>query len=47
MNALRKLGFFSAFTIPILVIGGYYLGGWWNFSSIIFTYLLLPMTDYK
>ena len=46
MNILRKLGFFSAFTIPMLVIGGYYLGDWWNFSSIVFTYLLLPTADY-
>lgn len=46
MTLLRKLGFFSAFTLPLLSIGGYYLGGWWNFSSIIFTYLFLPLADW-
>jgi alkane 1-monooxygenase len=46
MNILRKLGFFSAFTIPLFAIGGYYLGGWWNFSSIIITYIGLPIADY-
>ena len=46
MNTLRKLGFFSAFTIPMFAIGGYYLGGWWNFSSIIITYAGLPIADF-
>ena len=46
MNLLKKLGFFSAFTIPMFVIAGYYLGGWWNFSCIIFTYGMLPIADW-
>jgi alkane 1-monooxygenase len=46
MNLLKKLGFFSAFTIPMFVIVGYYLGGWWNFSCIIFTYGMLPIADW-
>ena len=27
MNHFKKIGFFSAFILPVLLIGGFYLGG--------------------
>lgn len=47
MNFFKKLGFFSAFIIPALVVMGSYAGGWWNFVSIIFVFLLIPVIDYQ
>jgi len=41
----RKLGFFSAFTIPALVITGFYLGGAWNFLTVIFSFIFFPLLD--
>lgn len=41
----RKLGFFAAFIIPALVISGFYLGGYWNFIPLIFSFLVLPLID--
>jgi alkane 1-monooxygenase len=45
MNPLRKLGFFTAFIIPSLVVAGYYLDGWWNYLAIIFSFVLIPVID--
>ena len=42
---LRKIGFFTAFIIPGLVIAGYYIGGYWNYLAIIFSFLLIPAID--
>ena len=47
MSIFKKLGFFSAFIIPALVMTGSYAGGWWNFSSIIFVFILIPIIDYQ
>ena len=44
-NLGRKLGFFTAFLIPMLVVTGFYLGGYWNFLPVIFSFLLLPLID--
>lgn len=41
----RKLGFFAAFIIPLLVATGFYLGGYWNFLSLVFSFILLPLID--
>ena len=46
MRPLKKLGFYSAFTIPALVILGYYLGGWWNYLVILDVFILLPLLDH-
>lgn len=40
-----KIGFLSAFIIPLLVAAGYYAGGYWNFLTIIFSFLLIPLLD--
>src|SRR5436190_24263409 len=46
MNSLfRKIGFFTAFIIPTLVIVGFYLGAYWNFLSIFFSFILMPLID--
>lgn len=45
MDLFKKLGFFAAFIIPALVVGGYYLGGWWNYSALVFSFILIPLFD--
>jgi alkane 1-monooxygenase len=42
---LKKLGFFTAFIIPALVILGFYLGGYWNYITIVFSFLMIPAID--
>lgn len=45
MSLIRKIGFFTAFTLPTLVILGFILGGWWNFLAIGFSFIILPLID--
>ena len=45
MNAFKKLGFFTAFIIPSLVVAGYYLDGWWNYLAVVFSFIILPIID--
>lgn len=45
MNPLKKLGFFTAFIIPFLVVIGYYLDGQWNYLAIAFSFILIPLID--
>jgi alkane 1-monooxygenase len=40
-----KIGFFTAFIIPALVITGFYAGGKWNYITIFFSFLLIPVID--
>src|SRR4051812_19384413 len=42
---LKKIGFFTAFLIPTLVVIGFYLGGYWNFLAIFFSFILMPVLD--
>jgi alkane 1-monooxygenase len=42
---LKKLGFFTAFIIPVLVITGFYLGGYWNYLTIFFSFIMIPLID--
>ena len=46
MSLLKRIGFLTAFIIPSLVILGFYLGGAWNFMTIIFVFILIPLADY-
>lgn len=46
MKFLKKLGFFTAFILPALVIVGYYQGGWWNYLTIAFVFLVITSIDY-
>jgi alkane 1-monooxygenase len=41
----QKIGFFTAFIIPALVITGFYAGGSGNYLAIIFSFLLIPLVD--
>ena len=45
MSLLKKLGFFAAFIIPALAVTGFYLEGWWNYSAVIFSFILIPLID--
>lgn len=46
-SLFRKLAFFTAFIIPALVIAGYYLGDYWNFTAIAFSFLIMPIIDQR
>lgn len=46
MNSFKKIGFFTAFILPSLVVTGFYLGGWWNWLSIGFVFLIITSVDY-
>lgn len=45
MYALKKLGFFTAFILPALVVMGYYLEDWWNYLAIAFSFIIIPLID--
>lgn len=46
MNGIfKKLGFFTAFIIPALVITGFYADGYWNYLAIVFSFILIPLID--
>jgi alkane 1-monooxygenase len=45
MYALRKVGFLSAFIIPLLVVIGFYLGGWGLALPALFAFVVLPLID--
>jgi alkane 1-monooxygenase len=42
---LRKIGFFTAFILPALLIAGFYTGGWWNYATLVFAFLVMPFVD--
>lgn len=46
MNAFKKIGFFTAFFLPSLVVTGFYMGGWWNWLSIGFVFIIITSVDY-
>jgi alkane 1-monooxygenase len=46
MHLLKKIGFFTAFMLPALTIGGFYGGGWWNYTTILFVFIIVPIIDY-
>jgi alkane 1-monooxygenase len=46
MNEIvRKLGFYAAFIIPLLVSSGFYLGEYWNCLALVFSFLIIPFAD--
>lgn len=47
MKLSKKLGFFSAFSLPIMLILGYYLGGIGNYLTIFFVFGAIPLLDYS
>lgn len=46
MSWVKKIGFLTAFIIPALTILGFYLGGYWNFITILFVFVIIPLADY-
>lgn len=46
MNTLKKIGFFTAFILPSLTMVGFYLGGYWNWTTVGFVFIVIPITDY-
>ena len=45
MQSLKKIGFFTAFILPALVVAGFYIGGYWNFLSIGFVFIIITTID--
>lgn len=46
MKILKKIGFFTAFILPAVVILGQYLGQGWNFLAVGFVFILVTTIDY-
>ncbi len=46
MKFIKKTGFFTAFILPVLVIIGFYEGGWWNFIALGFVFIIITSIDY-
>lgn len=46
MKLSKKLGFFSAFSIPFMLILGYNLGGIGNYLTILFVFGAIPILDH-
>ena len=46
MTWIKRIGFLTAFIIPALAVLGFYLGGWWNYISMVFIFVLIPLMDY-
>lgn len=45
-TTLKKIGFFSALILPVLLIGGFYLGGFGFWAIHVFVFLMVPLMDY-
>jgi alkane 1-monooxygenase len=46
MKQLKKIGFYSAFILPGLLVTGFYLGGWNMMLIHAFVFILVPVLDY-
>ncbi|WP_194778491.1 alkane 1-monooxygenase [Pararhodonellum marinum] len=46
MKSLRKIGFYSAFILPLLLVLGYLGGGFWMLSIHLFVFGMVPLMDY-
>lgn len=44
-SIVSSVGFSTAFIIPLLVVGGFYMGGYWNFNALAFSFVILPFLD--
>lgn len=45
MRVLRFIGFLAALLIPACLIEGVYRGGWYNFSALLFAFIMIPVID--
>ncbi|MFT6972281.1 MAG: alkane 1-monooxygenase [Roseivirga sp.] len=46
MSWIKRIGFLTAFIIPLLTMFGFYLGGWWNYAAVVFIFVVMPLADY-
>ncbi len=46
MKAPKKIGFFTAFILPALVITGFYAGGFWNLLTLGFVFIIITTVDH-
>lgn len=46
VSIVRRIGFYAAFIIPVLVVTGFYLGGMWNYLALLFAFIILPILDH-
>lgn len=42
---MSRYGFLLAFSLPLMLLAGFLLGGAWNFLTVGFSYVLLPLLD--
>lgn len=42
---MRRLGYFSAFSLPLMVVFGHYLGGPFQFLNVAFVFVIIPLLD--
>ena len=45
-TTFKKIGFFSALILPILLVGGFYIGGFGIWAIHAFVFVLVPLMDY-
>jgi len=45
MSVIKKIGFFSALILVLLLVIGYQLDGWWNFITLGFVFIIIPLID--
>lgn len=45
MSWVKRVGFLTAFIIPLLTVVGFYIGGWWNFLTVGFVFVVIPLAD--
>ncbi len=45
MKALKKIGFYTAFILPVICILSFYQGGWFQFTPVFFVFIFLPLLD--
>ena len=43
---MNKYGYIVAFTIPVMVVSGFYAGGLWNFTTVVFVFGILTLMDH-
>lgn len=46
MKLIKKIGFFTAFILPAIVIFGFYQDNWWNFLALGFVFLVITSVDF-
>jgi alkane 1-monooxygenase len=45
MQALKKIGFYTAFVLPAIWVFSFYQGGWFQFMPVFFVFVVLPLFD--